>query len=57
MKKETMNDELKIYSFPKGFAINEIGQVLSLQVCGQEYIYDFLALPLRNILNDRKVGV
>lgn len=50
LAKEIINEELKIYSFPKGITINEIGQVLHIEILGPEYVYDFLKIPLRKLL-------
>lgn len=54
--KKVMNEGMRIYSFPKAFTLNEVGQVLSLEVCGEEFIYDILVLPLRKILQGNEEG-
>ncbi|WP_410770745.1 hypothetical protein [Fontibacillus sp. BL9] len=50
LPKIRMNEELRIYSFPRGFTINSQGQVLRVEICGQEFIFDLLRKPLRKLL-------
>ncbi|MNC82552.1 hypothetical protein D3C75_1361110 [compost metagenome] len=50
LPKLRMKDELRIFSYPRGVTLNIRGEVLRVEVCGAEFVFDMLMQPLRKIL-------